>query len=251
MKISVITAVRNAANDVERTLESISSQTHPDIEHIVIDGASTDGTVDVIRKLGQRVAKLLSEPDLGIYDAFNKGLSLASGEAVAFLGAGDTYAANDVVARVAGLLNDATVDAVFGDLLILDPSNPERVIRRYSSARFSPRRLRFGFMPAHPTLFLRRRIYTDVGAYNPTYRIAGDFELCVRAFIGAHATYRYLPRVLVRMHGGGASNSGWKSKWIITREMHRACRENNVDTSLLRLLARFPSKFFELTRRGG
>lgn len=248
MKVSIITAVRNGAEAIGATLDSVAAQSHGDIEHLVVDGASTDATVAVVRERGLRVAKLLSEPDRGVYDAFNKGLALATGEIVAFLNAGDSYLDDEVVATVARVFAAEDVDAVFGDVLIVDPHDPERVLRNYRSARFTPGRMAGGFMPAHPTLFLRRELYRRLGGYDASYRIAGDFELCVRAFLHERARYRHLPRALVRMPQGGLSTRGWRSKWIITREMRRACLQNGVATSLPRLLLRFPVKLLEVFR---
>ena len=251
MKVSIITAVRNGAEAIGATLDSVAEQSYVDIEHIVVDGASTDATVAVVRERGRRVAKLLSEPDRGVYDAFNKGLALATGDVVAFLNAGDSYLDAGVVATVANAFSAEDVDAVFGDVLIVDPQDPGRVLRHYGSARFSPARLASGFMPAHPSLFLRGELYRRLGGYDASYRIAGDFELCVRAFVHERARYRYLPRALVRMPQGGLSTRGWRSNWIITSEMRRACLRNGVATSLPRLLLRFPVKLLEVLRASG
>ncbi len=251
MKVSIITAVRNGAEAIGTTLDSVAAQSHDDIEHVVVDGASTDGTVAVVRERGRRVARLLSEPDRGVYDAFNKGLALATGDVVAFLNAGDSYLDADVVATVAKVFAAQDVDAVFGDVLIVDPHDPGRILRNYRSARFGPGRMAGGFMPAHPTLFLRRELYRRLGGYDASYRIAGDFELCVRAFVHERARYHYLPRALVRMPQGGLSTRGWRSKWIITLEMRRACLQNGVATSLPRLLLRFPVKLLEVLRASG
>lgn len=250
MKVSIVTAVRNGGAVIRRTLDSVAGQDYPDIEHIVVDGASIDDTLAVVRAHGRRVARVLSEPDSGVYQAFNKGLQLASGGVIAFLNAGDSYCSRDVVSRVVDAFADASVDAVFGDLLIVDPHDEMRVLRRYSSRAFRPRRLAWGFMPAHPTLFLRRRVYDACGGYDPAYRIAGDFELCLRVFLGQRIRYRYLPGELVRMPSGGLSNRGWRSKWVITREMRHACAANAVPTSLLRLSLRLPLKMLEVLRRG-
>jgi glycosyltransferase involved in cell wall biosynthesis len=242
VKISVITAVRNAENEIDATLASVEGQSHRDIEHIVIDGASTDSTAAIARK---RNCTLVSEPDRGVYDAFNKGLAIASGDAIAFLGAGDTYCSTDTVARIVDEFAIRNVDAVFGDLVITDPGAPDRVLRRYRSSRFTPNRLPLGFMPAHPTLFLKRNVYGELGGYDISFRIAGDFELCVRAFLCRSTTYSYVDEVLVKMLSGGLSNSGLRSSWRITSEMHRACRQNAVPTNMFRLLSRLPAKFAE------
>lgn len=250
MKVSIITAARNEAATIRRTLDSVRTQDHPDIEHIVVDGASTDGTSEIVRTHGPRVAQLLSEPDSGVYDAFNKGLRLASGDVVAFLNAGDSYCSDSIVARVAGAFADESLGAVFGDLLIVDPLDHSRVLRYYSSSGFRPERLAWGFMPAHPTMFLRRRVYEDAGGYDPSYRIAGDFELCLRIFLGRQVRYRCFAEALVRMPSGGISNQGWRSRLTITREMRRACSQNAVPTNVLKLSSRLPLKMLEVLHRG-
>lgn len=247
MKVSIITAVRNSVQGIVATVDSVAAQDHPDIEHIVIDGASTDGTAEAARRHGRRLSALVSEPDTGVYDAFNKGLRLSTGEAVGFLSAGDEYADSSTVSTLVRELEG--VDAVFGDVVIVDAASRRRTRRRYSSRSFAPHRLRLGFMPAHPTLFMRRAVYDRIGGYDTSYRIAGDFELCVRAFHGAGISYRYVPRELVRMVHGGLTSGGWRGRWTITRELQRACRQHALPTSLLTLLARIPLKAFELTYR--
>lgn len=249
MKVSIITAVRNSVQGIVATVDSVAAQDYPDIEHIVIDGASTDGTAEAVRRHGRRVSALLSEPDSGVYDAFNKGLRLVSGEVVAFLNAGDQYVDAATVSTLVGELEGARVDAVFGDVAIVDAASRRRTLRRYSSRSFAPHRLSLGFMPAHPTLFMRKSVYDRIGGYDTSYRIAGDFELCVRAFHGAAVSYHYVPRELVLMAHGGLTSGGWRGRWTITRELQRACRQNALPTSLLKLLARIPLKAFELTYR--
>jgi hypothetical protein len=138
------------------------------------------------------------------------------------------------------------VQAAFGDVLIVAADNASRVIRRYSSRPFTPRRMALGLMPAHPTLFLRREIYQSVGEYDTNYRIAGDFELCLRVFAKRKTRYRYVPEALVRMPSGGVSNRGWRSKWQITREMQRACARDGVRTNFAKLCLRFPLKMLEM-----
>ena len=246
MKISIITAVYNGARDIEMTLRSVADQDYDSIEHIVVDGASTDSTLDVVRSNDRRVACVISERDDGVYDAFNKGLRATTGDAIGYLNCGDTYVSNEVVSKLAKELSSAGTNAVFGDLLIVDAADRTRIIRRYSSKDFSPARMAYGFMPAHPTLFLRREIYDNIGEYDTRFRIAGDFELCLRAFANRATKYRYLSEPLVCMARGGLSNRGWRSKWDITREMKLACAQDGVDTSWLKLCLRFPLKMLEL-----
>ena len=249
MKISIITAVRNAEHTIGSALESVARQTYPDIEHIVVDGLSTDGTMDVVRANSARVAKVVSERDSGIYDAFNKGLRLATGEVVAFLNADDAYTAPDIVQSVHDAFERTQASAVFGDVEFVRPEASGKVVRHYSSRSFSARRLRYGWMPAHPSLFLRRRLFEQFGGFDASFRIAGDFELVARLFGREHIDFEYLPRVFVRMHIGGASTRGIRSTMIINREILRACRQNGIPTNRALLWTRFPAKLLEYLRR--
>jgi len=249
MKISIITAVYNDARGICDTLKSVAEQDYQAIEHIVIDGASTDSTVDAIRVHGQRVSRILSERDGGVYDAFNKGLRLATGDAIGFLNSGDTYTSSGAVSRIVQCLHDSGVNAVFGDVLIVNALDHAKVVRRFSSRSFSPARMAYGLMPAHPTLYLRRQVYDRTGEFDTQFRIAGDFEFCLRAFVQRSTTYRYLPEALVRMPRGGLSNKGWRSTWEITREMRLACSKNQIKTNWLKLCFRLPLRMIELLER--
>lgn len=249
MNISIITVAFNAAHTIADALESVAAQTHPDIEHIVIDGASTDGTLDVIKRYGKRVARLVSEPDRGIYDAMNKGLRLATGDVVGFLNADDVYADTGVLARVSASMEAERLDALFGDAEFVNPDRPDRPLRRYRSERFHPGRIAWGWMPAHPTLFLRRQVYERFGLFRTDYRIAGDFELVARMFHEDTLKYRHVPEVLVRMLTGGVSTGGWRNTLLLNREVLRACRENGISTNLPKILSKYPAKLLEFIRR--
>lgn len=246
MKITIITAVYNGGDSIAGTLESVAAQDHESIEHIVVDGASNDATLEIVRDVGKRVSHVISERDSGPYEAFNRGLTFATGDAIAFLNCGDTYSSAHVVSRMAKLLSLEGTEAAFADVLIVDHRDPGRVIRRYNSGKFSPRRMSLGLMPAHPTLFLRREVFDRAGVFDPRFRIAGDFEHCLRVFMKTSTPYRYLHEAIVRMPTGGISNRGWRSKLTITREMYKACAMNNVETSFARLSLRFPLKMLEM-----
>jgi glycosyltransferase involved in cell wall biosynthesis len=246
LKVSIITAVYNGQSSILETLDSVATQGYSSIEHIIIDGASRDSTAALVRKSATRVAQFVSEPDAGVYDAFNKGLRLASGDVIAFLNCGDTYVSTNVVSRMMDVLSLHGVQAAFADVLITDSRDYDRVIRRYSSKKFSPQRMAYGLMPAHPSLFLRREVYERVGEYDTRYRIAGDFELCLRVFVTASTPYRYLNEAIVRMPSRGLSNRGWRSKLTITREMAEACAMNDIRTSFAKLCLRFPLKLLEM-----
>lgn len=245
MKISVITVSFNSVRTLGDTLESVAAQTHLEVEHIVVDGASTDGTLKIIERYGEHVALLISEPDQGIYDAMNKGLRLATGEVIGFLNADDVYADSGVVERVSAIMAEDDLDALFGDAEFVNPDRPNQPVRRYRSERFRPERIAWGWMPAHPALFLRRRVYESYGLFRTDYRIAGDFEYCARIFHKNTLLYRSLPETLVRMRIGGISTSGWRNTVLLNREVLRACRENGIDTNILKIFSKYPAKLLE------
>lgn len=249
MKISIITVAYNAATSISATLRSVAAQIYPDVEHIVIDGGSTDGTLECIAAHGEHLAHMVSEPDRGIYDAMNKGIRLATGDIIGILNADDVYADNQVLARIAALMATEPLDAVYGDAVFFDPDNPAVTVRRYRSRRFSPARIAWGWMPAHPTLFLQREVFDRFGLYRPDFRIAGDYEFVARIFKNGNLRYRYLPEVLVRMSIGGASTGGWRSTLLLNREVLRACRDNGIHINWPMLLSKYPLKALEFLRK--
>lgn len=228
-----------SSRTIERTLKSVAAQTWKNRQHIVIDGGSTDGTADIARRHAGDLAVLVSEPDRGIYDAMNKGLDLATGDVIGFLNSDDWYLDADVLSDVARAFEDPQVDAVFGNVDFVRAGDPGRIVRVFSSAHFRPDRLSSGWMPAHPGLFLRRKVIDRVGRFKVDYKIAADFDFIVRAFKDGSLRYRYLPRTLVRMQLGGASTAGFASTVLLNREMMRVLRENSVPTSWSKLLSRY------------
>lgn len=249
MKISIITVAYNAAETIEYTLLSVVQQTYLDMEHVVIDGGSRDGTQAVVLSHGNHISKFLSEPDRGIYDAMNKGLALATGDVVGFLNADDAYANENVLSRVAETMKRYHLDVLFGDVEFFRSQNRDRTLRRYSSARFRPDRIAWGWMPAHPALFVRREVFQQVGCFRTDYRIAGDFEFVARAFSKNTLRYCHLPQVLVRMRTGGISTGGWRNKLLLNHEVLRACRENDIPTNMLKILSKYPIKLLEYIRK--
>lgn len=248
MKISVITVCYNSQATIERSIQSVVDQQWPEVEHIVIDGGSTDGTLEILERFRPHLASLVSEPDKGIYDAMNKGLARASGEVVCFLNADDQYADPTVLTEVAQQMRAHRLDALVADVGFFKAGEPTRMIRRYRSDRFSPQKLAWGWMPAHPGFFLKREVAERVGLFKTDYRIAGDYEFVVRAFHGHQLRYRHLPRVLVHMQAGGASNNGWRAKVLLNQEVLRACRENGVSTNMAKILSKYPAKLLEMLR---
>lgn len=247
--ISVITVCYNSAGTLARALQSVADQDWPCVEHIVIDGASTDGSPAIIDRFRPQLAHVVSEPDDGIYDAMNKGLDRAGGDIICFLNADDEYATNTVLSRVATLMHEQQLDALMGDVGFFHEADPQRMVRRYRSNHFTPSRLAWGWMPAHPALFLSRAVVQRVGRFKTDYRIAGDYEFIVRAFHGHEVRYRHLPEVLVNMQTGGASTGGFGAKLRLNREVLRACRENGLQTNILKILSKYPAKILELLRR--
>ena len=228
MKISVITATWNCAETVGDCLASVAGQSYSAREHILIDGGSRDGTLDVLRAHRAELAVLVTEPDGGIYDALNKGIARASGEVVGFLHADDIYADGEVLARLAGAFSDPAVDAVYGDLVYVAKEETSRVIRYWRSGAYRPERLRLGWMPPHPTLYLRRALYERHGMFDRRYRIAGDYDLMLRMLSRLTGRVVYLPQVLVRMRVGGESNRSLSRILRKSREDYRALRENRI-----------------------
>jgi glycosyltransferase involved in cell wall biosynthesis len=248
-RVSIVTVAFNSATTIADTLTSVATQSWSAVEHIVIDGASTDGTLDIVERHGQHLARVVSEPDGGIYDAMNKGIRVATGDIVGFLNADDRYADADVLRSVALTMMDGDLDAVIGDVAFLDGDDPTRVKRRYRSDRFSPERLAWGWMPAHPALFVRRDVFDRVGPFATDYRIAGDYEWIARAFYRGNLRYRHLPRVVVHMRTGGISTAGWRNTLLLNREVLRACRRNGIATNWLKILSKYPAKLLEFVRR--
>lgn len=228
MKLSVVTATYNCADTLADCLDSVAGQTHTDVEHILVDGASTDGTLALLQAWSDQLAQLVSEPDGGIYFGLNKGLALASGEAVGFLHSDDVYANPEVLARVARAFADPAVEAVYGDLVYVAAEDTSRVIRYWRAGDYRPQRLRSGWMPPHPTLFLRRSLYERLGVFDTRYRIAADYDLMLRMLTQLQGRVQYLPEVLIRMRVGGVSNRSLANVLRKSWEDYRALRANGV-----------------------
>lgn len=247
-RVSVVTVCFNAEAHISECIRSIRAQDYSDVEHIIIDGGSKDRTIGIIEEERGPASVVVSEADDGLYDAMNKGIERASGEFIALLNADDRYAAPDVLSRVVQAFARHDTDAVLGDVSYFDPTRGNRTTRRYDSSRFRPERISWGVMPAHPAMVLTAEAYRKVGRYRTDYRIAADFEFVLRAFLIKRLSYAYIPEVLVAMTQGGLSNRGLTSAMIVSAEMLRACRENDVRTNALKVWSRIPAKLIELVR---
>lgn len=248
MKISIITASYNSVSTLANAMESVLHQTYTDWEYIVVDGGSTDGTVDLIRRYEPQFGgklKWTSEPDHGIYDAMNKGISRATGDVVGILNSDDYYTSEDVLSVVASVLSDNRLDAVYGDIHFIHDGKPNKVVRYYSSRHFRPFWLRFGFMPAHPSFYVRRSVYEKAGLYNTAYKIGSDFEMMVRLFHRYHIRAKYIPMDFVTMLMGGASTAGFSSHLLLAKEDVRACKLNGIYSNQWMMYMKYLYKLFE------
>lgn len=228
LQISVITAVFNRAATLDECLRSVQAQTWPGVEHIVVDGASTDGSMDIVRRHAHRLARVVSEPDEGVYDALNKGIALATGDIVGFMHADDTYATPQALEAVARAFADPAVDAVYGDLVYVGRDDASRVVRYWQAGPYQRQRLTQGWMPPHPTLYVRRDVYQRLGAFDTRYRIAADYENMLRILWHGRVQAAYIPQVLVRMRMGGVSNKSFANLVSKSREDYAAMRQNGI-----------------------
>jgi glycosyltransferase involved in cell wall biosynthesis len=236
MKISVITVAYNSAKTVADTLTSVAMQTHLDIEHLIIDGASSDGTVEIVRMLASPQTRLISESDRGIYDAMNKGIALASGEVIGFLNSDDFYANTLVLEKIADAFQDSTVDACYGDLFYVSQDN-SRVVRYWKSKPFIKGDFFTGWCPPHPTFFIRRSALQRLGMFDLSFKLAADFEFMLRCLESGEIKSVYIPHVLVRMRLGGATNQNWSNVWKQNKEIFMAFEKNKISVSILSFCA--------------
>ena len=229
MKISVITVDFNAVDTIEDTIKSVMAQDYRDIEHIVIDGGSTDGTMDVVNQYREYLAMVMSEPDNGIYDAMNKGIDLATGDIIGNLNADDWYADNAVISRVANAFSENTdMDAIYGDIVYVTKNKPHRVVRYWQSQPYEEGLFEKGWMPAHPSFFVKREIYSRLGKYDLDLQIQSDFELTMRFMAVNKIKTLYLPGVMVKMRMGGVTNNRISNVIKGKLEAYKECRKNGL-----------------------
>lgn len=224
LKISIITAVYNRDETIGQAIDSVAAQSYKNFEHLIIDGASTDGTLSQVEKHSHERIRVISEPDKGIYDALNKGIRAATGDIIGMMHSDDFFANNNVLSNVARTFDVEKADAVFGDLDYVSALNSSKVIRHWKSCSFSRAKLRWGWMPPHPTLYVRRQVIERYGEYNTSYRISADYEAVLRWFGLAGIKSVYLPETLVKMRVGGESN----------RSLERVIRKSFEDLRALR-----------------
>ena len=253
MKISIITTSYNSAHTLRDTMDSVLRQGYADYEYIVVDGASKDGTVDIIREYEPRFEgrmRWVSEPDRGIYDAMNKGLAMATGDVVGLLNSDDFYTSDDVLSTIAREFQSPDApDAIYGDVHYVDEADTTKVVRYYSSRKFERKRMLMGYMPAHPSFYVRRECYTKYGCFDTSYRVAADFENLLRLIYVNKIRTRYVAKDFVTMRMGGASSSGISSYLRIAADHFSAFKNNGIRPKYVLYFMRYVKKLLEFSAK--
>jgi glycosyltransferase len=249
MKVSIITVCLDSGQTLEDTVTSVLRQDYQDIQYIIVDGGSTDGTHEILRKYRSRIFKFLSEPDNGTYDAMNKGIKMATGEVVGFLNAGDFYATDTAISSIVACLQQTDVDAAYADLEYVAEHNPAKTVRRWRSQPCRDGLFEKGWHPPHPTFFVRRHLFDDYGDFDLDYHISADYEIMLRFLKKYKVTSCHIPKVLVKMRAGGKSN---RSLWQIIRaniECYQAWQKSGLQISPLIMLRKPASKLVQYITR--
>lgn len=249
MKISIITVVWNNREFIKDAIESVLNQSYKDIEYIVVDGASTDGTVAIVQSYGEKITKFVTEPDRGLYDAMNKGLKLATGNIVGILNSDDFYIDHLVIEKIVKEFEEKKVDSIFADLIYIKPNDVNKVVRHYDSSHFVPEKFAYGWMPAHPTFFVEKWVYEQYGYFKIDYKIAADYEILTRFLAKHKVSYSYFNEIIIKMRMGGLSTGGFRSNYILNKEIIRACQENDIYTNWLMVLSKYPKKLLGLLKK--
>lgn len=236
MKISIITVCYNSATTIEETILSVSNQTYKDIEYIIVDGHSKDATVAIIKKHQDKISKWISEPDEGLYDAMNKGLTMATGDVVGILNSDDTFYSTTVIEEIVDFYNKNDIEASIGN--IVQHNENFKIIRFYSSQNWNPQKLKIGFMPPHPSMFFKRELFDSFGKYDLGFKIGADYELITRFFLKNKITWKYSGITTTAMLVGGLSSSGVSSYKLITKEIQKALSMNGVVFSPFKIKVR-------------
>lgn len=242
MKVSIITVCYNAESTIEFALQSVLNQDYKDIEYIVIDGASSDNTPSIIKKYEGKIAKIVSEKDNGMYYAINKGIELATGDVVGLLHADDFYASNKIISRIVTEFQSKNIDAVYGDLQYVFKEDINKVFRNWNSNPYNPSLFLKGWMPPHPTFFVKRKCYKDFGKFNTTFSISADYELMLRFLYKHNIKATYIPEVIVKMRVGGVSNISIQNRIKANMEDRRAWKINGLKPNVLTLFLKPLSK---------
>jgi glycosyltransferase involved in cell wall biosynthesis len=249
MKVSIITVVYNGKNTIEDCIKSVAGQTYPNIEHIIIDGGSTDGTVEVIKRYKDKFSYWVSEPDNGIYDAMNKGIKAATGDIIGILNSDDMYADNSVIESVVRTITENNVDSCYGDLVYVDRDDTAKIKRQWKAGKYKKERFKTGWMPPHPAFFVKKEMYKRYGYLNLNFPLAADYELMLRFLYKHEVSAAYIPKVLVKMRAGGTSKPGLYTVRAII-ENYRAWKVNGLHYPITVLLKPF-AKIYQFCETKG
>jgi len=247
--VSIITVVLNRKDTIEFAIKSVLSQTYSNIEYIIVDGGSTDGTVDVIKKYNKYILKWISEPDNGIYDAMNKGIKMARGQIIGILNSDDVYADNKVIEVVVKAIEENNADCCWSDLVYVDRENTDKIIRYWKSSEFKEEKLKRGWMPPHPTFFVKKWVYEKYGYFNLDFPIAADYELMLRLLEKYKIRSCYIPKVLVKMRTGGKSNRALVNIIKANIECYKAWKVNDLKPSYITFVLKPLLKIFQYFKR--
>lgn len=247
MQVSIITVAWNSADTITDTLRSVLNQTYKDIDYWVIDGQSTDGTIEIVRQWQPQFEgrlHLVSEKDAGLYDAMNKGIMHCTGNIVGILNSDDFFTSDTVIQTIVENFSE-NIDAVYGDIHFVNARNIEKPVRYYSSKGFCPSKMRFGYMPAHPSFYARKEVFERCGLYSLEFKLAADYEMMVRLFCKYKIKAQYIQKDFVTMRTGGMSNSSIKNRLLLTKEDARACRKNGIYSNVFLCSFKYFTKVFE------
>ena len=253
MRISILTATYNSAKTLRDTIESVLRQTYLNYECIIIDGASKDGTLDLVREYETKFngrLKLISEPDQGIYDAMNKGIQMATGDVIGILNSDDFYTSDDALQVIVDAFANNDIDATYGDIHFVNDDDLSKCVRYYSSAIFRRSFMRFGLMPAHPSFYCKKAVYEKYGSFDTSYKVAADFENLLRIIYVGNIRTKYIPKYFVTMRTGGASTAGLSSRTQIMKDHLRALKANGIYSNVFLLSLRYVYKVYEVLRGG-
>jgi glycosyltransferase len=244
--VTIITIVSNNVKTIRNAIQSVAFQDYPNIEHIVIDNASKDGTLEAIYEQKDVISLIVSEPDDGIYFALNKGIRLSKGEIIGFLNSDDILKSRNTISKIVSALKDSNFDAVYGDLQYFSMKKPNQITRLWNTGEFSLKKIKKGWMPPHPTFYTYKKTYTDFGFFDESYKISSDYEMMLRLFYCHRIRAKYLPEVLVKMQRGGVSNQNFKSIFLKTREDLRIMKKYkfNISSLILKNISKFSQFIF-------
>ncbi len=247
MKITIITVCFNSAVTLEKTIQSVADQKYKNVEYIIVDGNSTDDTVAIIKKNEAKITRWISEPDSGLYEAMNKGISMATGDIIGILNSDDTFHSEHVLRDIARVHEINKIDASVGN--IVQHNEEGKILRQYSASKWTPEKLKIGYMPPHPAIFFKRELFQKFGAYELDFKIGADFELITRFFLKHHITWKYSGIITTSMLIGGLSSSGLSSYKLISKEIGKALKRNHIKHSRLKVKARGLWKVIGLLKR--